>query len=587
MMQQRPREGGSALALDLPDAPTHRPATAAAKPPKPSPVRAEASLTEASSEASSITASSGDDIGSAPPSAADDQLLAQSLHSFRLLSDPRGSTVRSSFDAESYVVPTAPVAAAAQPPPYRTSGSPGTTSSAASPPSRESVAQTERATLGRKSSIKSAVLPAMAQIGKSIWSSMRDLKETVVGRELGDAEAEALARRLAVGGSDIRRRVLLPFHVSLDPSQKYKATVSQLQRSLKTHEKSPQGARDSAFLLGYFDSFELAKAACEAFAPPLWSGKGEQPHCFICYHTFAILWPAHHCRNCGQLVCSKCSSKSWPGSMLPATYHNMESFLRVCCSCMHLAEEFATVLRAGDIAGAQVIYGTGNVNLRCPMSIFVTGDYPVHMAAQGGSVAVMSWLAEQMMCPLLDFSKGEPKPLLNACGLSPLAQAAKYGNAAIIRYLLFGSSATLQELERHNSSLLLRALHAALEAPGLLPDYKASSDAPHGTDEDIVMTDQVDSSDFRLRAPRLIYTKEKRPAQQAKKRGLTRAQDGLEVVMRQERERENGAQQVEGSSAPLAQAFAVAEGSEDALAVVASAVVAKSHVLADRGGSRG
>lgn len=405
----------------------------------------------------------------------------------------------------------------------------------------------------------------MTQIGKSMWSSMRDIRHSIVGHDLEES-SEVLAGYES-GSNSIRRRDQLPFHVSIEPStQRYKATLSLLQRNLKVYEKSPQGARDNALVLGSFESFEAAKAACEAAAPPVWEGKSDQPCCFVCYHTFAMFRPAHHCRNCGQLVCSKCSSKSWPGNMLPSTFHNFESYLRVCCSCMFLAEEFATALRSGDLTGAQVVHGTGNVNLRSPLSIFVTADYPVHCAAQSGSVQVFSWLVEEMQCPLQDPKDG--KPLLNACGLSPLAQAAKYGNAAIMRYLLFRGAASLMELESHNSSLLLRALHAALDAPGVLPDYKASSSAPFGADEDIAATGPYDPT------PRLIYTKDKKPSNLDKKRGLIRAQSSLSSALQAERERD--AQQTDkGSSAPVARAIAVGEGSVDERTVVVDAVIAR------------
>ena len=93
------------------------------------------------------------------------------------------------------------------------------------------------------------------------------------------------------------------------------------------------GKRPDVISLGKTHSRARAELACRRLAPPLWSGDSDPQVCIICLHTFALLRPGHHCRNCGYLVCTSCSSKAWPSSMLPSTYHDHEVFVRVCDSC--------------------------------------------------------------------------------------------------------------------------------------------------------------------------------------------------------------------------------------------------------------
>jgi FYVE zinc finger len=58
---------------------------------------------------------------------------------------------------------------------------------------------------------------------------------------------------------------------------------------------------------------------CRAFAPPVRQGTEEK--CAVCSTGFGLLANRkHHCRNCADAVCPRCSKTAWPASMLPSTY---------------------------------------------------------------------------------------------------------------------------------------------------------------------------------------------------------------------------------------------------------------------------
>lgn len=62
--------------------------------------------------------------------------------------------------------------------------------------------------------------------------------------------------------------------------------------------------------------------------PPIWIPDIEAPKCMSCKANFTVVKRRHHCRNCGKVFCSRCSSNSVP---LPKFGHIKP--VRVCNKC--------------------------------------------------------------------------------------------------------------------------------------------------------------------------------------------------------------------------------------------------------------
>ncbi|XP_078087305.1 lateral signaling target protein 2 homolog [Mustelus asterias] len=73
--------------------------------------------------------------------------------------------------------------------------------------------------------------------------------------------------------------------------------------------------------------------------PPEWIADSACNQCMSCKAPFTIIRRRHHCRNCGKIFCSRCSSQSaplpWFGQMKP---------VRVCAHCytFHLTPSYST-----------------------------------------------------------------------------------------------------------------------------------------------------------------------------------------------------------------------------------------------------
>ncbi|XP_023216521.1 lateral signaling target protein 2 homolog isoform X2 [Centruroides sculpturatus] len=67
---------------------------------------------------------------------------------------------------------------------------------------------------------------------------------------------------------------------------------------------------------------------CCLSEPPPWLPDNLSAHCMACKAPFTIIRRRHHCRNCGKIFCSRCSSNSVP---LPRYGHNKP--VRVCNQC--------------------------------------------------------------------------------------------------------------------------------------------------------------------------------------------------------------------------------------------------------------
>jgi hypothetical protein len=188
--------------------------------------------------------------------------------------------------------------------------------------------------------------------------------------------------------------------------------------------------------IGIFPSYRAAKLACWGLSPPLWSIYSDRTECYICSWkpriSKRLFYGLHHCRNCGYFVCNQCSSKSWPSSMIPASFHYSETFVRVCDCCFELANIFVKALREGNLKRAICAFSTGNVNIYCPYSVYKTEEYALHSAAIGGNVILVKWLLEGRQCSLFDNKTGEM--LKTSDGHTPLSLAEKYNHIQLVHY---------------------------------------------------------------------------------------------------------------------------------------------------------
>jgi len=218
-----------------------------------------------------------------------------------------------------------------------------------------------------------------------------------------------------------------------------------------------------------YNSREEAEAAGLAFAPPKMITREKVSRCFLCQGKFAMLRRAHHCRNCGQCVCSSCSV-TWPSKMVPDTFNfKRESTVRVCDTCDWVKESFRRALLKGKLDEVKDVYDCGNVNLRCTFATSKgESKYPVHCAAESGNLDLLKWLVEKHYCPLfsnnqllskddIDDDDGVARPLMTSKGRSVLAVAMQYQFVDMIRYLVVDKGLSVFEIK------CLRTLQCVLD----------------------------------------------------------------------------------------------------------------------------
>jgi hypothetical protein len=192
-------------------------------------------------------------------------------------------------------------------------------------------------------------------------------------------------------------------------------------------------------MLGLFTSREHAQSACAQQSPVVWLDEklDENRRCKLCQAGFALLRRVHHCRNCGACVCAECSSVSWPSRMVPPTYvHVGEKRVRVCDACHFFFERFRKSLLEGNIDEVVATYSTGNCNLVCPFALYEGNHFPLHAAAQGGSLDVVKFLVEVELVPLYFVRGGKTVPYTTSSGMTVLALAAREKAMDVVRYLV-------------------------------------------------------------------------------------------------------------------------------------------------------
>jgi len=235
-----------------------------------------------------------------------------------------------------------------------------------------------------------------------------------------------------------------------------------------------QNARTSSRYLKAFSFRNEQEARETAYvnAPPLLLPFDKNPHCFVCEVKFTLIRRASHCRNCGICICKGCST-NWSKLMIPETYNakNTRS-VKVCKTCTYLATAFRHALLKGNYELAQSIYMTGNINLRCPFMNVKKGNeimLPVHCAAQGGSLKVLSWLVDVHHCPLKMINMGNRNRSMSedlittSRNRSVLDIAILIKDIGILRYLVQQKKVPVNDRKNRNHASLV-ALEAVLKA---------------------------------------------------------------------------------------------------------------------------
>lgn len=109
---------------------------------------------------------------------------------------------------------------------------------------------------------------------------------------------------------------------SLETTNVTTVTVNSNNRSVNIDENSHTNNNDSKNVK--INSCNIGKI------PPVWVPDQEANVCMQCQHKFTLLKRRHHCRACGQVLCSVCCSQKFKLEFLS----NLES--RVCVQCFFI-----------------------------------------------------------------------------------------------------------------------------------------------------------------------------------------------------------------------------------------------------------
>ncbi len=137
--------------------------------------------------------------------------------------------------------------------------------------------------------------------------------------------------RLVVGQDE--RRVLLERSLTIDSkNEKLIIDNGQLTKKITELEAALQEiAREYQVLqvhkIRYFSiNFSSLKIQTNKLSQRRWLDDEDVDACMKCYHTFTVRQRKHHCRNCGNIFCDNCSSKT-------ATIASSRKQKRVCDQC--------------------------------------------------------------------------------------------------------------------------------------------------------------------------------------------------------------------------------------------------------------
>jgi hypothetical protein len=161
----------------------------------------------------------------------------------------------------------------------------------------------------------------------------------------------------------IHRRTPHPWSVHCSvTTHKFIATLVRLDAN---HPKSSAGHVQFPFA-----TEREARKFCKAYSPPkvaaVVAGNNDsmQPSlsccCVLCQVPTTGATIPRHCRNCGALICERCTRR-WGLRMLPKTfYYSSQAALtvRVCKSCVWLSNAFCMALLQGRYHDCLQLYDT-------------------------------------------------------------------------------------------------------------------------------------------------------------------------------------------------------------------------------------
>jgi len=268
----------------------------------------------------------------------------------------------------------------------------------------------------------------------------KNVKEKLFG---GGGKGRDISHELSVNPDQyIRKREYLPWIV------KRNSTTNMWIASVVTDQK----AYDEGNKAGQERSTAVFSASTEreahetglAMATPYLQPIKDHPICVMCGSKFAVFNRPHNCRNCGVVVCSKCTV-IWSSKRFPSTYQTSKSTHSVCLACDWSAENFQDAVLKGNLQLARNICKSGNVNLRSPYisSKKKSGQeimYPIHMAILSGNVDLARWLCKARFVPVTTEvkSRGALKslPIGTSKGRTPLKLAIKQKNHDMLKFLV-------------------------------------------------------------------------------------------------------------------------------------------------------
>ena len=168
--------------------------------------------------------------------------------------------------------------------------------------------------------------------------------------------------------------------------------------------------------------------------------------------------------------------------MLPETYHKKNSrVVKVCPTCDYISSLFRHALLNGDFEMSKKLYMTGNINLRCPFTNIKKGNevmLPIHCAAYGGSLQLLTWLVDIHYCPLQMIHTGNRSNQIQKI-TSSLIQTSKGRTVAdiamdsqnfeILKYLVNDKNISLTKGNDKKNSSSFAALEMLLKSNAVCP----------------------------------------------------------------------------------------------------------------------